>query len=122
MAIKKQNSVKKLHIKTGDTVLVLSGDDKGKKGVVKQIIAEKYRAIVEGLNKVKRHVKPSADQPGGIVEREASMHISNLMLVDAEGTASRIKIEVRDGKKVRVSKKTNNIIVHPFEAQKEQKN
>lgn len=69
MAIKNQNPVKKLHIKTGDTVLLLTGADKGKKGVVKQIFVDTYRATVEGLNKVKRHVKPSADQPGGIVER-----------------------------------------------------
>lgn len=79
---------------------------KAKKAVVKQVFPETYRAIVEGINKVKRHVKPTAEQPGGIQEREAAVHISNLMLVDANGTASRVKFEKQDGQTVRISKKT----------------
>ena len=70
----------KTHIKTGDTVVVISGSHKGKSGKVLQIVKGKNRAIVEGLNMVKRHQKPtSQEDPGGIVEREASLHISNLM-------------------------------------------
>jgi large subunit ribosomal protein L24 len=101
----------KSHIKKGDTVVVLSGDSKGDTGVVEVIFPEQYRAIVKGVNMVKRHVRPSAEQPGGIIEKEASIHISNLMLVDANGQASRIK-NGRDenGKKVRISKKTQEVI------------
>lgn len=100
----------KIHIKKGDTVLVLSGADKKKTGKVLKVIPEQYRAVVEGINKVKRHVKPTAESPGGIFEKEAAIHISNLMLVDANGTASRIKKEKVDGKTVRVSKKTQEVI------------
>ncbi len=70
----------KTHIKTGDTVVVISGSQKGKSGKVLQIVKGKNRAIVEGLNMVKRHQKAtSQEDPGGIIEREASLHISNLM-------------------------------------------
>jgi large subunit ribosomal protein L24 len=100
----------KLHIKKGDTVEVISGDNKGSQGVIKQIFPNENRAIVEGLNMVKRHIRPSAESPGGVFEKEAPIHISNLMLVDADGVASKTKIEVRDEKKVRVSKKTNQVI------------
>ncbi len=103
----------KIRIKTGDTVLVLSGEDKNKTGRVKAILPERYRAIVEGINMAKRHVKPTAQRPGGIEERESTIHISNLMLVDAEGKAGRMKIEMKDGKKVRVSKKTGLVFTDP---------
>ena len=70
----------KTHIKTGDTVVVISGSQKGKSGKVLQLVKGKNRAIVEGLNMVKRHQKQTSEQdPGGIIEREASLHISNLM-------------------------------------------
>lgn len=108
-----KNKQPKIRIKVGDTVLVLSGNYKDKTGVVKAVISDTYRAVVEGINKIKRHVKPTAQQPGGIVEREAAIHISNLMLVDAEGKAGRIRIEEREGKKVRVSKKTGAIFADP---------
>lgn len=110
--MKKSNKkVIKSHIKKGDTVKVLSGDSKGDTGVVEVVFAADYRAIVKGVNMVKRHVRPTADQMGGIVEKEAPIHISNLMLVDANGEASRIK-QQRDenGKKVRISKKTQEVI------------
>jgi len=102
----------KIHIKKGDTVLVLSGDGAKEKktGKVLKVIPEQYRAVVEGLNKVKRHVKPTAESPGGIFEKEASIHISNLMLVDANGTASKVKKGKVDGKTVRISKKTQEVI------------
>lgn len=100
----------KINIKTGDRVKILVGDDKGEVGVVAKVLRQDYRAIVEGLNMVKRHVRPNANTPGGIVEKEASIHMSNLMLVGAEDVASRISREKRDGKTVRVSKKTQEVI------------
>lgn len=100
----------KLHIKKGDTVLVLTGEDKGQKGVVKQVFPAEQRAIVEGVRMVTRHNKPTAENPGGKERKEAPVHISNLMLVDATGVASRIRREKRDGKTVRVSKKTQEVI------------
>ena len=73
----------KIHIKKGDTVFILSGNDKGKSAKVLTVFPSKYKAIVEGLNLVTKHIKPSADNPkGGIEKQEAPSHISNLMLVD----------------------------------------
>jgi len=118
MAYKKEITPVKIRIKKGDTVLILSGDDKNKTGVVKEVIREKYRAIVTGANMVKRHVKPTAERTGGIEEREASIHISNLMLVDANGVAGRIKSEVVEGNKVRISKKTGAVIADPYKSNK----
>lgn len=108
---KEDKKIVKSHIKKGDTVMILSGDNKGETGVVEAVFVDQYRAIVKGINLVKRHVRPSADQPGGVVEKEASLHISKLMLLDAKGVASRIKRQ-RDenGKLVRVSKKTQEVI------------
>lgn len=108
---KTEKKIIKSHIKKGDSVLVLSGENKGEKGVVEAVLVDKYHAIVKGINLVKRHVRPSADQPGGVVEKEASIHISNLMLLDANGNASRIKRQRNEnGKLVRVSKKTQEVI------------
>ncbi len=101
---------KKLHIKKGDTVVVLSGDNKGKQGVVLSVDREKNRATIEGLNLIKKHTKPSAKSPqGGIVEVEAGIHISNLMLVIG-GAATRIGHKIEGDKKVRYSKKTKEVI------------
>ena len=102
----------KLHIKTGDTVKVLSGTDNGKTGKVTSVVLEKGRAFVEGINMVSKHTKPSAANPqGGIVKREASIHISNLMVVDSKGQASRIgRKKNEDGKLVRYSKKTGGVL------------
>ncbi len=100
----------KLKIKTGDTVTVVAGDHKGSEGKVLRVDLEKNKAIVEGVNVVKKHEKPSAQNPqGGIVEKEAPIHISNLALTE-NGKAVRVGFEVKDGKKVRVSKKTGEII------------
>jgi len=101
----------KLHIKVGDSVKVLAGESKGSEGKVLEIDKIKNRAIVEGVNIVKKHVKPSASNPqGGIEETEAGIHISNLMIV-AGGTASRIgRKKNDDGKLVRFSKKTGEEI------------
>ncbi len=82
----------KLHIRKGDTVIVIAGDDKGEKGKVLAVYPKKQRALVEGVNIVKKHTKPNAKNPqGGIVKQEAPIHISNLMLIDpASGEPSRI--------------------------------
>ena len=93
-------------------VQVIAGDDKGKKGRVIQVFAATNRALVEGINIVSRHTKPNAqNQQGGIIKKEASVNISNLMLVDKTGTASRIGRKLNDaGKRVRFSKKSGEII------------
>lgn len=102
---------KKLHIKIGDTVKVLSGESRGQEGKVLTIDRKKDRATVSGLNIVKRHAKPSASDPqGGIIEKEAGIHISNLMVV-VKGQASRVgrKVDAK-GKSVRYSKKSGEEI------------
>lgn len=103
----------KLHIKKGDTVKVLSGNSKGKTGAVLEVIPSMGRAIVEGLNMVTKHTKPSAENPeGGIKKVEASIDISNLMLVDPKtGEATKVGRKLDDkGKLVRYSKKTGEVI------------
>lgn len=103
----------KFHIKKGDTVKVLSGNSKGKTGTILEIFPSKYRAIVEGLNMVTKHTKPSAESPeGGIKKVEASIHMSNLMLVDAaSGEATRVGRKLdENGKLQRFSKKTGEVI------------
>ncbi|MBW3468842.1 50S ribosomal protein L24 [Arthrospiribacter ruber] len=110
---RKFNKQPKLHIKTGDTVKVLSGDDKGKSGKVLSVDLQKRRAIVEGINMVTKHVKPTANNPqGGIEKREAALHVSNLMLVDPKtGEATKTGRKVgENGKLVRYSKKTGEVI------------
>jgi len=102
----------KLHIKKDDTVVVLAGHDKGKTGKVLKVLVENNRAIVEGANIVSKSTKPSAQNPqGGIVKKEAPIHISNLSLIDPKsGKATRIAIK-RDGKQVvRVAKKSGEEI------------
>ena len=113
MLRKKSHSTAKLHIKKGDTVKVLSGNARNKKGRVLSILTGTYRAIVEGVNIIAKHRKPSAKNPqGGIEKREAAVHISNLMLVDpATGDATRIGRKCNEaGKLARYSKKTGKII------------
>lgn len=102
---------KKLHIKIGDTVKVLSGESRDQQGTVLSIDRAKERATVEGVNIVKRHTKPSASEPqGGIIEKEGGIHISNLMVV-VKGQASRTGRKMNDsGKRVRYSIKTGEEI------------
>jgi large subunit ribosomal protein L24 len=102
----------KFKIKQGDKVRVITGDHKGSEGTVVRILKDKNKAIVEGVNTVSKHEKPSAKNPqGGIVEKEAPIHISNLSLIDPQsGKATRVGYEVREGKKVRVAKKSNEVI------------
>ena len=103
----------KLHIRKGDTVLVIAGDDKGKKGKVLEIFQEKNRAVVEGINIVTKHTKPSAGKPeGGLKKTEAALHVSNLQLVDpATDKPTRIGRKLNDKSKLqRFSKKTGEFI------------
>lgn len=100
----------KLKIKTGDTVKVIAGDHKGEQGKIVKVFIDKNRAIVEGVNMISKHTKPSADNPqGGIVKREAALHISNLMLVENDAT-TRVGYRMEGDKKVRFSKKSKEVL------------
>ena len=115
MIMRKKNNhhVAKLHVKKGDTVKVLSGNDRNKQGKVLKIFTKTYRAIVESINMVSRHTKPSAKNPKGSIEKkEASLHISNLMLVDpVTGEATRVGRKRNEaGKLARYAKKTGKFI------------
>jgi large subunit ribosomal protein L24 len=104
---------KKLHIKKGDTAFVNAGEYKGQKGRVLEVIRSKNRAIVEGINMISKHTKPNAQNPdGGIVKKEAPIHLSNLMLIDpTSGEPTRIGRKENDkGKLVRYSKKSGEEI------------
>ncbi len=102
----------KLKLKSGDNVVVTAGDHKGAEGKILRVSIEKNKAIVEGVNMVKKHEKPSAANPqGGITEKEALIHISNLSLVDSKsGKATRVGYKMENGKKVRISKTSNQAI------------
>jgi len=103
----------KLHVKKDDTVMVITGKDKGKKGRVIVAYPRENRVLVEGINMVKKHTKPSPKHPqGGIVEQEAPIHVSNVMLIDPKtGLPTRVGYKVLDnGKKVRVAKRSGEII------------
>ena len=100
---------KKLHIKKGDTVMVISGESRGQKGRVLEVNRDKSRAIVEGVNMVSKHTKPNSKAPqGGIIKKEAPIHISNLMLIDpTSGKPTRVGKKLNDKDKlVRYSKKS----------------
>ncbi len=109
---RKSNKQQKLHIRKGDLVKVISGDSKGQQGKVLEIIAEKRRAIVENVNMVTKHTRPNAQNTqGGIVKQEASINLSNLMLVDPKsGKATRVGRKLVDGKLVRYAKKSGEVI------------
>jgi large subunit ribosomal protein L24 len=102
----------KMHIKKGDTVIVRSGEDKGKKGRVIEVVPDQMRAMVEGVNIISRHTKPSAkNTQGGIVKKEALVHVSKLALIDSKsGKATRVGRRNENGKSVRYSKKSNEVI------------
>jgi large subunit ribosomal protein L24 len=103
---------KKLHIKKGDIVKVLTGEDKGQQGRILRIDVKKNRAIVEGINMVSKHTKPNAkNSEGGILKQEAAVHVSNLMLIDAKGDATRVGRKLNSNNKiVRYSKKNDEEI------------
>ena len=102
----------KLKIKSGDIVKVIAGDHKGSEGKVLRVLRDKNKAIVEGVNMVSKHTKPSAKSPqGGIVKKEAALHISNLSLIDPKSKeATKVGFKVEGDKKVRFSKKSNQVL------------
>ncbi|MBX2806594.1 MAG: 50S ribosomal protein L24 [Hyphomicrobiales bacterium] len=102
----------KLKVKKGDKVVVLSGRDKGKNGEILKVFPDENRAIVQGVNLVKRHQKQSAGQEGGIITKEATIHISNLAIEDPkDGSPSRIGYKIlEDGRKVRFAKRSGELI------------
>jgi large subunit ribosomal protein L24 len=102
----------KLKIKSGDTVRVIAGDHKGAEGKVLRVLREKNKAVVEGVNMVSKHTKPSAKNPqGGIVKKEAPIHISNIALVDAKSKeTTKVGFRTEGDKKVRFSKKSNQVL------------
>ncbi|MBB5150195.1 MULTISPECIES: 50S ribosomal protein L24 [Ureibacillus] len=101
-----------MHVKKGDKVKVITGKDKGKEGIVLAAFPKKDRVIVEGVNIVKKHVKPNQLNPqGGIVSQEAPIHVSNVMLIDPKtGEPTRVGYKIENGKKVRVAKKSGAVI------------
>jgi large subunit ribosomal protein L24 len=99
----------KMKIKKNDTVIILSGDDKGKTGVVKKAMPKENKVIVEGINMVKRHTKPSQTNPGGIVSKEAAVNVSNVAYCK-DGKATKIGYKTVDGKKVRFARKSGDVI------------
>lgn len=102
----------KLHVKKDDKVMVITGKDKGKTGRVIVSYPRENRVLVEGINMVKKHTKPSPqNQQGGIIEQEAPIHVSNVMLIDPKsGKPTRIGYTVENGKKVRVAKRSGEVI------------
>ncbi|UCZ57984.1 50S ribosomal protein L24 [Desulfurispirillum indicum] len=100
-----------MKIKRDDQVIVIAGKDKGKTGRVTKVYPQKSRVIVEGINVVKRHRKPTQMSEGGIVEKEMPLHVSNVMYYDADaGKGCRIGFKIEDGKKVRYCKQTGKVI------------
>lgn len=101
-----------MHVKKGDKVMVISGKDKGKQGIILEAFPKKDRVVVEGVNIVKKHAKPSQVNPqGGIIETEAAIHVSNVMPIDPKtGEPTRVGYAVVDGKKVRVAKKSGETL------------
>ena len=94
-----------MKVKSGDMVLVIAGKDKGAKGKVTKAYPEQNRVVVEGVNRIKKHVRPSQTQQGGIVTQEAPIHVSNVMVIDSDGKPARVGYEIKDGKKVRISRR-----------------
>ena len=102
----------KLHIKKGDNVMVIAGNNKGQTGRVLMVDIEKQRAIVEGVNMISKHTKPNADNPkGGIIKKEAPIHISNLKVIDKAGKPTRVGRKMMKKRKIgRYSKKSGEVI------------
>ncbi|MDJ0837410.1 MAG: 50S ribosomal protein L24 [Acidobacteriota bacterium] len=98
-------------IKKGDKVEIIAGKDKGERGTVLRVFPKKDKVIVEELNMVKKHQRPGQNREGGIVDQEAPVHISNVMVVDPnDDRPCRVRFEIRDGKKTRVSKRTGAVL------------
>ncbi|MBB3382443.1 MULTISPECIES: 50S ribosomal protein L24 [unclassified Rhizobium] len=97
-------------IRKGDKVVVLTGKDKGRTGEVIQVLPKEDRAVVRGVNIIKRHQRQTQNQEAGIISKEASLHLSNLAIVDKDGKPTRVGFKVVDGKKVRVAKTSGEVI------------
>ncbi|ATN34063.1 50S ribosomal protein L24 [Rhizobium sp. ACO-34A] len=97
-------------IRKGDKVVVLTGKDKGRSGEVIQVMPKEDRAVVRGINVVKRHQRQTQTQEAGIISKEASIHLSNLAVADKDGKPTRVGFKVVDGKKVRVAKRSGDVI------------
>ena len=98
-------------IKKGDRVVVLTGKDKGRQGNVLKVLPKDSRVVVEGLNMVQRHTRPSQGDPqGGIKNKEAPLHVSNVALVDSKGKATRVGFRMEGDKKVRFAKRTGEVV------------
>jgi large subunit ribosomal protein L24 len=93
-------------LQVGDEVLVIRGNYKGKRGKITRVLVERNAVVVEGVNVVKRHVRPAPQRPGGIIEVESPLDASKVMLVDAEGRRTRVRCQEQEGKKVRVAVKS----------------
>ena len=101
----------RFRIKKGDQVIVITGQHKGKKGEVLQVNREDHRLIVKGVNVVKRHLRPTPANPAGVLEKELSLHISNVAHIDPEtNKPTRVGVQVVDGKKIRISKRSGKQI------------
>ena len=108
---RKKNKQPKLKLRKGDIVKVVAGDSKGSQGRILEILAAKRKVLVEGVNIINKHTKPNAKQTqGGIVKKEAPIHISNVMLVDGKGNITRVGRKVEGDKLVRYSKKSEEVI------------
>jgi len=101
-----------MHVKKGDKVMVITGKDKGKTGVILAAYPKKDRVLVEGINIVKKHTKPNQANPqGGIVSQEAAIHVSNVMPIDPKtGEPTRVGYKIEDGKKIRIAKKSGEAL------------
>lgn len=100
----------KMKIKKGDKVIVIAGDDKGKTGEVLKAMPKEGKVVVQGVNLVKRHTKPSQASAGGIITKEAAIQVSNVAIVTADGKASKVGFKTVDGLKKRVARKTGEVI------------
>ncbi len=100
----------KLKVKKGDRVIVLSGDDKGKTGEIIKAMPKEGKVVVQGINLVKRHTKPSQTSAGGIITKEAPIHVSNVALVDSQGKATKVGYKEENGRKVRFARKSGEVI------------
>ena len=101
----------KFKIKKGDQVIVTTGRDKGRRGEVMQVLREENRVLVQGCNMVKRHTRPTQSNPGGIINKEAPLHVSNVAHIDPDsGSATRVGYEVKDGKKIRIARRSGKAL------------
>lgn len=108
---RKFNKQAKLNIRKGDIVKVIAGDSKGSQGRVLEVLRSKNKVLVEGVNLVSKHTKPNAKQTqGGIIKKEAAIHISNVLLIDGKGNATRVGRRMEEDKLVRYSKKSEEVI------------